>query len=57
LKERYLYNTDLLTDFDEDVKSMTNSDIQILLEGIIKASSKQSFIMMPPSVKQKTSLD
>lgn len=57
LKEKYLYNTDLLTDFDEDVKSMTNSDIQILLEGIIKASSKQSFIMMPPSVKQKTSLD
>ena len=57
LKEKYLYNTDLLSDFYDAVKSMTSNDIKILLEGIIKASSKQSFIMMPPSVKQKTAVD
>lgn len=57
LKEKYLYGTDLLSDFDDAVNSMSSNDIKILLEGIIKASSKQVFIMMPPSVTQKFSLD
>lgn len=56
LKEKYLYNTDLLSEYDEAVNSMTDKDIKTLLEGIVKASSKHVFVMMPPNVRQKTSL-
>ena len=57
LKEKYLYGTDLFTNYEEEVNSLTSNDIITLLDGILKSSTKQVFLMMPTNTKQKETLN
>jgi len=57
LIEKYIYNNDMHSNYENIVNGITVKDLQDLLKTIVTNSKKQTYIMMPEGVDQKENLD